>query len=307
MIKYLRQMFTEKYFIRLRLLVHFSPLFPDKWYLEKKFLYTMGYKLDLDNPQTFNEKLQWLKLYDRRAEYTKMVDKYEAKKYVASKIGEQYIIPTLGVYESPEDIDFSVLPNQFVLKCTQDSGSLIICRDKSKLDIKKVCHKLKKGLKRRYFYWGREWPYKDVHPRIIAEQYMEDTRTKELCDYKWFCFNGEPKFMFIATDRFNNNEDTKFDFFDMNFNHIPVTNGHPNATSAIAKPQTFDVMKSLAAKLSKGIPHVRVDFYEVDGKVFWGELTFSHWSGMVPFEPKEWDYVFGKEIKLPTFRASHNL
>lgn len=276
---------------------HTAVLWPDELFLKIKFRDRVGYPLNLDNPKTYNEKLQWLKLHDRRPEYTQMVDKVEAKKYVANIIGEEYIIPTLAVYERAEDINFNALPNQFVLKCTHDSGGIVVCRDKSKLDREGAVRKLAHGLKVKYYYQNREWPYKNVKPRIIAEQYMED-ENGELEDYKIFCFDGEPKVMFIATDRFHKKEETKFDFYDMKFNHLPFLNGHPNATRRIEKPQGFENMKLLAAKLSKGMPQVRVDFYDVKRKIYFGELTFFHWSGMMPFEPIEWDYKFGEWIKI---------
>lgn len=258
----------------------------------------MGYPLDLDNPKTFNEKIQWLKLYDRRPEYTTMVDKYEVKKYVGSLIGEDYIIPTLGVWDRVEDIDFDSLPNQFVLKCTHDSGGISICRDKKTFDIEKAKERLDKFMKRDFYMLWREWPYKNVKHRIIAEKYMEDS-SGELRDYKIFTFNGVAKALFIATDRTNTTSETKFDFYDMDFKHLDFTNGHPNANIKIEKPETFEKMKSLAEKLSDNIPQLRVDFYEVNGKAYFGELTFYHWSGLVPFNPPEWDRTFGDWIKLP--------
>lgn len=271
----------------------------DKKYLEKKFRVKLGYELDLSNPHTYNEKLQWLKLYDHRDEYTMMVDKYEVKSYVADTIGKEYVIPTIGVWEKPEDIDFAVLPDQFVLKVTHDSGGLVICKDKSRLNKDAVIKKLKDSLDRNYYLIHREWPYKNVHRRILCETYMEDDETSELRDYKFFCFDGIPKALFIAQDRQKEGEETKFDFFDMKFTHLPFTNGHPNANPLPSKPHNFELMKTLAIKLSKGIPHVRVDFYEVNGQVYFGELTFSHWSGFVPFDPFEWDEKFGSWINLP--------
>ena len=272
---------------------------PDKLYLKLLFRNKMGYWMDFDHPQTFNEKLQWLKLYNRKPEYSKMVDKYEAKNYVADLIGDEYIIPTLGVWDSVNDIDFNSLPNQFVLKCTHDSGGVVICKDKNQLNIGAAKRKLQKGLNTDYYPTSREWPYKNVKPRIIAEQYMEDESGYELKDYKWFCFDGEPKALFIATDRSKEDEETKFDFFDTEFNHLPFTNGHPNASRPIAKPKGFEQMKSLAAILSKGHPHLRVDFYDINGHIYFGELTFYHNGGIVKFEPKEWDYIFGSWMKLP--------
>lgn len=258
-------------------------------------------KLDLKNPQTYNEKLQWLKLYDRKPEYIKMVDKYLVKEFVANLIGEKYIIPTLGVWDSFDDIDFDLLPEQFVLKCTHDSGGLVICRDKSRLDIQSTKQKIEKCLKENYYWRGREWPYKHVKPRIIAEKLMQDSKEhpeEGLTDYKFFCFEGEPKAMFIATDRDKKDVETKFDFFDMDFNHLPFTNGHPNSEKKIYKPQKFDLMIDLCKKLSKNIPQVRVDFYESEGEIYFGELTFFHWGGLVAFEPEEWDNTFGSWINL---------
>ncbi len=271
----------------------------DKTYLKLFYRGTMGKKLDLKNPKTFNEKIQWLKLYDRNPEYSKMVDKHEAKLYVADKIGEEYIVPSFGVWENFDDIDFSKLPDQFVLKCTHDCGGLVICKDKSKLDVAAAREKINKCLKKEYFWGSREWPYLAVKPRIIAEAYMEDEKTGELRDYKFFSFDGEAKVMFIASERQKEGAETKFDFFDMDFNHLPFTNGHPNADVMPEKPETFDKMRELAGKLSEGIPQVRVDFYEVNGKIYFGELTFSHWGGIVPFDPEEWDYKLGDMIKLP--------
>ena len=276
-----------------------SQWIPDKAYLKLKYRANFDRKLDLQNPKTFNEKLQWLKLYDRNPAYTELVDKYAVKAYVANKIGEKYIIPTLGVWERVEDIDFDALPNQFVLKCTHDSGGLVICRDKGQLDRSAAREKIEKSLCHNYYWHGREWPYKNVKPRIIAEQYMEDSATKELRDYKFFCFNGEMRLMFIASERHNENTETRFDFFDRNFLHLDFRNGHPNADVLPAKPERFEEMCVLAEKLSADIPLLRVDFYEVNGKIYFGELTFSHWSGMMPFEPTEWDRTLGEWIKLP--------
>lgn len=270
----------------------------DETYLKIAYRIKMGKKLNLNPPVTFNEKLQWLKLHDRKPEYTTMVDKYEVKKWVADKIGGGYVIPTLGVWDSFDEIDFDKLPDQFVLKCTHDSGGLVICRDKTKFDKFAAHKKIEKCLKHSFFWGQREWPYKNVKPRIIAEQYMEDSVTKDLRDYKFFSFDGEVKAMFIATER-GTKEETKFDFFDEDFNHLPFTNGHPNAEMCPQKPKCFEEMKQLAAQLSKGIPEVRVDLYEVDGRIYFGEMTFFHWSGLVPFEPNKWDYKFGEWVKLP--------
>ena len=274
-------------------------------YLKKVYRHNTGMKLDLDDPKTYNEKLQWLKLYDRRPEYTDMVDKCEAKKYVAGRVGEEYIIPTYGVWNSFDEVDFDSLPDQFVLKCTHDSGGIVFCTDKAAFDKEKAKEKINIYLKRNYYSQGREWPYKNVPPRIIAEKYMVDESGYELKDYKFFAFDGEVKAMFIATDR-NAKTDTCFDFFDKNFNHLPFTNGHPNAAVTPKKPQHYELMVELAEKLSRGLPQARIDFYNINGKVFFGEITFFHWGGFMPFKPEKWDYTFGSWIKLPKKQESED-
>ncbi len=243
--------------------------------------------------------MQWLKVNYRNPLYTELVDKYEVKQYVTDKIGEQYIIPTLGVWERFEDIDVDALPERFVLKCTHDSGGLVIVKDKSQFDKNAAKEKINDSLKRNYYWSSREWPYKNVKPRIIAEPYMEDTKTGELRDYKFFCFDGEVKAMFIATERQKAGEEVKFDYFDADFNHLPFVQEHENAAVTPEKPVCFDEMKRLASALSKGIPEVRVDFYEVDARVYFGEMTFYHFGGFMPFKPEEWDYTFGSWITLP--------
>lgn len=268
----------------------------DENYLKKLFRLKMGKELNLENPKTFSEKLQWLKLHDRKPEYTQMVDKAEVKKYVANLIGEEYIIPTLGVYDSVDEINFDALPNQFVLKCTHDSGGLVICKDKSKLDIKLAKKRLAKNLKRDYYYQKREWPYKNVKPRIIAEQYITDS-SGVLNDYKFFCFNGEPKVILVATDR-DSTTGVCFDYFDIDFKHLPFEQGGPNSKKQILRPKSMEKMVDIAAKLSFDIPHVRIDLYDVDGKIYFGEITFFDSSGMAEFNPKEWDFIMGSWINL---------
>ena len=271
----------------------------DKTFLEWKY-YTVFHRFpNLEKPQTYNEKLQWLKLHDKHPEYTQMVDKAEAKKYVASIIGEEYIIPTFGVYSHFDEIDFDKLPNQFVIKCTHDSGGVIVCKDKKTLDIQAARKKIEYGLGKSAYWGTREYPYKNVPPRIIVEAYMEDESGYELKDYKIFCFDGKPEFLFVATDRGIKGEETKFDFFDLEWNHLPFTNGHPNSTKPIKKPENFEKMMELSAQLSQNIPQVRVDLYNINGKIYFGELTFFHWSGMTPFVPEDWDYKFGEMICLP--------
>ncbi|ENZ30802.1 hypothetical protein HMPREF1084_03375 [Clostridium butyricum 60E.3] len=268
---------------------------PDALYLKLMYRGMMGRKLDLKNPKTYNEKLQWLKLNDRNPLYTNMVDKYEVRKYIEKIIGEEHLIPLIGVWDNFEDIEFDKLPNQFVLKCTHDSGGIIICKDKKKFDIEKAKNKLNKHLETNFYYFGREWPYKNVKPRIICEKYMVDESGVELKDYKFFCFEGIPKALFIATDR---GIDTRFDFFDMNFNHLPIKQHYKNGKKQIVKPKSFDKMVEFASKLSKDIPHLRVDFYDINGHIYFGELTFYHFCGYERFEPEDYDIYFGNMINL---------
>lgn len=268
---------------------------PDRAYIQIYYFLHFKRFANLRNPKTYNEKLNWLKLHDRNQLYSGMVDKYEVKEYVAEIIGNEYIIPTLGVWEHFDDIDFDTLPEKFVLKCTHDSEGLLIVKDKSKLVKAAAKEKIEAALKLNFYYIGREWPYKDVKPRIIAEEYMEDHVDGELRDYKFFCFDGEPKAMFIASDR--GKDATKFDYYDLDFNHLDLKQHYPNAGD-VRKPETFDKMIELSKVLSKGMPHVRVDFYEVDGKLYFGELTFYHFSGFMPFQPAKWDDIFGEWLKL---------
>lgn len=272
---------------------------PDKLFIKIKFYHHFKRVPNLKNPQTYNEKLQWLKLNDRRPEYTKMVDKFEAKKFVSSIIGDEYVIPSYGVWDSFDDIDFKNLPNKFVLKTTHDCGGVVICKDKNSFDKVKAKEFLEKHMKYNYFYEGREWPYKDVKPRILAEPYMENIDTGDLKDYKVFAFNGVAKALYIASDRQSNNEETKFDFFDMDYNKLDIRNGHPNSKYDYDKPIFLSEMKLISEKITKGYPHIRVDFYEVNGKLYVGELTLFHMSGFAPFEPNSWDYEFGRWIALP--------
>ena len=271
----------------------------DEAYLKVMFRIYVGRKLNLDHPKSYNEKLQWLKLYNHRPEYITMVDKYRVRGYIAQTIGEKYLIPLIGVWDNADEIDFASLPDQFVLKCNHDSGSIVICQDKKTFNIDEAKRKLNNSLKNSNYRKTREWPYKDVKRKIICEKYMEDSATKELRDYKFFCFDGEIKALFVACDRQKGGESVKFDYFDRDYHHLDMMQDHPLANKVPEKPQCFEEMKKCAEQLSKGIPHVRVDFYEVDGKVYFGELTFFHHSGFVPFKPEEWDYMFGEWLRLP--------
>lgn len=274
-----------------------GPYMNDRTFIKWEYFSGMAKFPNLENPKTFNEKLQWLKLNDIREEYAEMVDKSTAKDYVRQIIGDDYLIPTLGIWDNFDDINFDLLPNQFVLKTTHDSGGVVVVSDKSKLDIAAARRKLSKSLKNNYFLQHREYPYKYIKPRIIAEQFMIDESAAELKDYKFFCFNGKCKMLFVATDR--SLGDVKFDFFDTEFNHLPFKQGHPWADKEITKPEGFDKMIELAEKLSAGIPHLRVDLYNINGKIYFGELTFFHFSGNVPFDPQEWDYKVGEWLALP--------
>ena len=272
---------------------------PDKMYVKLQFRLSMGRRLDLEAPKTYNEKLQWLKLYDRKPLYTVLVDKYKVRRYIADKIGEEYLIPLVGgPWYSAGEIDFHALPEPFVLKCNHNSGGVYVCLDKENFDIEAVKRELDRNLERNYYKSGREWPYKDVKPCIIAEKYMDDG-SGGLRDYKIFCFNGQARFFFIASDRSSEKEETKFDFFDTEGKHLPFTNGHPNAPEQPPCPKRLGDMCRLAEKLAEGMAHARVDFYEVNGEIFFGEITLSHWSGMVPFDPPEWDEIIGGWLELP--------
>lgn len=285
--------------VALFLLRKFSGCFSDELYLKILFRLKMGYPLNLQSPRTFNEKLQWLKLYNRKPEYTQMVDKYAVKEYVAKLIGEEYIIPTLGVWDRVEDIDFESLPNQFVLKTTHGGGGggVVICKDKATFNRDEARKRLQQSLDSDIYHNFREWPYKSVPRRIIAEKHLNPDG-EFLCDYKWYCFDGEPKCLVIASGRFVEPQ-TCFDYFDMDFNHLPIEQGGPNYRGYIARPTSFDEMKQIVALLSQGLPHARIDLFEVKNQIYFGEITFFDSSGLAKFYPNEWDYIFGSWIKLP--------
>lgn len=270
----------------------------DKNYIEKEFYYRLGKVLDLENPQTFNEKLQWLKLYDRKPEYTKMVDKYQAKKYVAEKIGEEYIIPTLGIWNRAEDIEWEKLPDKFVLKATHDSGGLVICRDKNTLDKKATIDKLNKSLKTDYYLLHREWPYKDVPRKIIAEKFMTDKENDDLKDYKFYCFNGEPQFLYLS-EGMENHATAKISFvnLDWTFADFGRTDYSP-FLELPPKPLNLEKMIEISRKLSDGIKFLRVDLYEINEKIYFGELTFCPCAGMMSFLPASADLEVGKKLQI---------
>lgn len=270
---------------------------PDEVLVKKMFKARMGYKLDLNNPETFNEKLQWLKINDRRDIYTSLVDKYQVKGIVEKEIGEKYVIPTLGVYDSFDDIDFDKLPNQFVIKCTHDSGGLIVCKNKDTFNKKTARKKITKCLKKNFYYNYREWPYKNVKPRIIVEKYMEDKNDGELIDYKVMCFNGKAKMIFTCTERFG--DGLKVTFFDLDWNKLPFARHYPSSDKKIKRPKNLNKMIDFSEKMSCGMPFVRMDWYEIDGALYFGEYTFYPGTGMEEFNPEEWDKKLGDWIELP--------
>lgn len=273
---------------------------PDELYIKIQFRLAMGAWPDLKDPKTFNEKLQWLKLHDRNSLYTTLVDKYAVRRYIAEKIGEEYLIPLVGgPWDRAEEIDFDALPEQFVLKCNHDSGGVVVCRDKSSLDIEKTKKFLNRRLRKNFYYANREWPYKNVRPCIIAEKYMEESHG-ELRDYKFYCFGGETKFILITTDRISNDKPTCYNYFDIDYNFLPFYNSGPHSQELPDKPKNYDEMLRIAASISKEMPHLRVDFYEVDCKIFIGELTLYDGSGMEAFDPPEWDEKIGAWLELPS-------
>jgi hypothetical protein len=272
----------------------------DKAYLQLFYFATTRKFINFKNPKGFCEKLQWLKVNDRRPEYTELVDKLAVRECIADRLGEEYLFPLLGKWKSFDQIDFNSLPEQFVLKCNHDSGSTKVIKAKSSLtkaDFDEMKEFYTKRLKRDFYFAGREYPYRGIEPYIIAEQLMidENAPEKSIEDYKFFCFNGEPKMMFVATDRAT---DCKFDFYDMDFNHLDVYNIHPNTDKVIQKPEKFEEMKEIAAKLSKGMRQVRIDLYELNGKIYFGEYTFFHGGGFQLFHPAEWERKLGDWIDI---------
>src|SRR5699024_283837 len=270
---------------------------PDSMYLKMFYYLKTNNKLNLKTPISFNEKLQWLKLHYRNPYYANLVDKYEVRKHVKRTIGEEYLIPLLGVYDTFEEIDFDKLPNQFVLKCTHDSGGLVICHDKSQLNIKRAKKKINKCLRRNYYYLGREWVYKDINPRIVCESLMVDESGVELKDYKFFCFSGEPKIIQVDFSRFTNH---KRNFYNLEWDLLDLSIKYPNdPNTKIIKPDKLEEMIKLASKLSSDYPHVRVDFYYIKGQIYFGEITFFHGSGYESFQPEKYNDLLGSWIKLP--------
>ena len=271
---------------------------PASWYLSIRYYEHLGKKLNLKNPVTFNEKLQWLKIYNHKPEYTILVAKYAVRQYISKTIGKEYLIPLAGgPWDKFDDIEFEQLPDQFVLKCTHDSASVVICKDKYNFDKEKARQKINAALKYNFYWYGREWPYKNVKPKIIAEKFMvDDCGDPDLKDYKFMCFNGVVKCSFVCTERFSGN--LRVTFFDRDWNTMPFSRTYPVSEKEIPKPVNYNQMLELAEQLSQDIPFIRVDFYEINGKIYFGELTFFPGCGFEAFHPESWDKKLGDWIIL---------
>ena len=289
------------HFLALFLDSSFSVILTDKFFIKIQYQLTSGKRLNLTNPVYFSEKISWMKLYNRNPEYTKMADKYEVRNYIEENIGGEYLIPLLGIYNSFDEIDFRNLPNQFVIKCTHDSGSFVICRNKAEFDMQKAKERITNKLKHNYFYHGREWVYKNIVPRIIIQKYMENESDAELKDYKIFCFNGEPKIIQVDFDKFT---DYKQNYYSPDWEILPLELRHPSHREKIDKPGHLSLMLQLASKLSKGFPFIRTDFFIINDEVFFGEFTFYPENGFWEFKSldnkPEWNEKIGSWIELPS-------
>lgn len=298
--KFIKYLLHNPSAIAIALLRRLSFAIPDRPYLKMMFRLKMGYPLNLNNPKTFNEKLQWLKLYNRKPEYTQMVDKYAVKDYVAKVIGKEYIIPTIGVWDRFEDIDFSILPEQFVLKTTHGGGGggIVICKDKSTFDKDAAKEKLKSSLKSDIYKSLREWPYRNVKKRIIAEQYMQDIDSDELKDYKFFCFNGKVQFFKIDFDRFEGHHANYYDNKGkiLTLREVDLL---PPVPGKVKVPDNLNEMIKIAETLSNGIPFIRIDLYDISKRIYFGEMTFFPASGFGKFSPEDADKKLGELLLLP--------
>ena len=281
-------------------------LFSDSFFLKCLYKASVGKKLNLRHPHTFNEKLQWLKLHNKNPEYTDMVDKYEAKRIIEKTLGNEYVVRTLGVWDKYEDIEFNKLPEQFVLKCTH-CGGVIICKNKEDFDFQKAEEKINSLLKKNYFWHAREWPYKNIKPRIIAEEYIENSeeafKDNSLIVYKFFCFDGVPEIIQVIQN--DKRSDESIDYFDTEWNLLKLRQNFPNSEVHLDKPKRFEEMLKLSSKLSKNIPFLRVDWYESNEKLLFSEFTFYSDAGTAAFEPEEWDYKLGKMIDLSKVKNSN--
>ncbi len=283
----------KKFFGKNLIAIFYRSLFflSDEAYIRFIYRLRMGKRLDLSAPITFNEKMQWLKLYDHKAVYTKMADKLAVRDFIKERIGDGHTVPVLGVWSAFDEIDFDLLPHSFVLKTTHDSGSYVICPDKTKFDIRSARKILTRSLRRNYYRTTREYQYKDIKPQIIAEEFLGEGLT----DYKFFVFNGKAAFMYIEKEASSKPEQA---IFDMNFCKVPFTMDDDSCDESFTKPVFFDEMREYAEMLSFGVPFLRVDMYHVDGKTYVGELTFYHYGGFIPFNPPEWDEIIGGYLKI---------
>ncbi|MDN6291153.1 MAG: hypothetical protein L0J63_12865 [Tetragenococcus koreensis] len=268
----------------------------DESFVRLEYKLKMKEELNLESPERYNEKLQWLKLYDHDPLYTDLVDKFEVRKHVEKLIGKDYLIPSYGVYNDYDEIDFDSLPDQFVLKPTHASGDVFLCKDKSTIDHQKLKKEIDRWLHKNYYNYHREWPYKNVKPRIVCEKFMIEQGSDRIKDYKFFCFNGKAEYMFVASDRGTN---TKFDFYDREFNHLNLKQHYLKSDTAMPKPANYEKMLKLSEQLSVGFPHVRIDFYSINGRIYFGEFTFYHFSGFEAFVPDSFDFKLGSLLKLP--------
>ena len=282
-----------------------SHLLSDKALIKLIFRARMGYKMDFNNPISFNQKLQWLKVYNRQPLYTILVDKYMVREYIAERIGEEYLIPLYGVYNSFEEIEFSLLPEQFVLKCTHDCGSVIVCRNKSSFVKSEAREKINRALRTNFYYRGREWPYKDVKPRIIVEKYMEEesygmkSEIKGLTDYKFYCFNGIVRYLYVSKG-LENHDEARISFLNPDWTFADFyREDYPPFEELPQKPKNYEKMLSIAKQLSKDFPFLRVDLYEINEQIFFSELTLSPSNGFMPFVPQEKDFEVGQLLSLP--------
>lgn len=296
-----RMLFSPKT-VAIGILDKSSYIWPSKMYIVVRYYLEHGVVLNLKNPKTFDEKLNWLKIYYQKPLLTTLADKYEVKKVVSEIIGEEYVVKCYGVFNNFDEIDFSTLPDSFVLKTTHDSSGATIVKNKFKLNKNAISNKLSKLQKKNHYYKYREWPYKNIQPRIIIDHYLDDKSGHELRDYKFWCFNGEPKIMYCT----NKGVDIFENFYDMNFNPVNLSHGFKRNVPEFEKPKEFDLMIKLATRLSCGFPFVRVDFFDVNGHVYFGEYTFYDWGGFLPINEPEWEMKLGSWIKLPPPQKKNN-
>lgn len=270
---------------------------PDQVHLEIRYRISIGKPLNLNEPRSFNEKLQWLKLHDRNPLYVRLVDKIGVKSWVIERIGDRFVVPTIAVWDSVDEIEIEKLPDKFVLKTNHDCGGVVVCDDRGTFDPEVARRKLQKHLSTNYFWGTREWPYRDVVPKVFAEKYIDHDRSCDLIDYKFMCFGGQVGCIFTCSGR--SEDDLRVDFFDLEWNHLPFERHYRNSDEAIDRPKSLSQMKSAAERLSEGIPFVRVDFYEVDGTPIFGEMTFYPGGGFEEFTPEIWDMRLGDMLELP--------